>query len=173
MPYLVTARCANVWHAGEFQEVVDSKLRHTHPRVQKQRAAAANLAAAVAASTAASVAASMEETEGAEAATAAGAGTALQASSRQPVGDSAAVAAAAAAAASSSGTNIQVVQVLPWADADSSSSSGKGEVLLELDHVSINTPDGGLALVQNLSLKVRLEMGTVCCVGYRGWCHDA
>lgn len=72
---------------------------------------------------------------------------------------------AVAGSSSSSGgaaKGIQVIQVLPWADAASSSSSSasesegsRGEVLLELDGVSINTPDGGLALVQNLNLKVR------------------
>lgn len=147
--------------AGEFQEVVDVKLRHTHPRVQKQRAAAANLAAAVAAS-AASATSSLEETDSRDHA-AAEEGTVPQpSSSSKPAADegkgmlSAAAAAASAAVASSSGGGIQVIQVLPWADAASSTGPGsRGEVLLELDGVSINTPDGGLALVQNLSLKVR------------------
>lgn len=139
--------------AGEFQEVVDSKLRHTHPRVQKQRAAAANLAAATAAATAASIASTDEsqasDAEGSE-------DTAAQPSSSRRQADADA---RAAAAASSSGTGIQVIQVLPWADAESAAAAGdgggsSGEVLLELDNVSINTPDGGLALVQNLSLKV-------------------
>jgi hypothetical protein len=143
--------------AGEFQEVVDVKLRHTHPRVQKQRAAAANLAAATAAATAAaSVAASMEEDAvGVESLPAAAA--AESSSGSQQAAEPTSITAAAAAAASSGAQGIQVVQVLPWADAaspDSSSSSSQGEVLLELDNVSINTPDGGLALVQNLSLKV-------------------
>jgi len=149
--------------AGEFQEVVDVKLRHTHPRVQKQRAAAANLAAAVAAS-AASATSSLEESDSRD--HAAEEGTAPQPSSSKAAADevngtpsaaaAAASAAAAATVASSSGGGIQVIQVLPWADAASSTGPGsRGEVLLELDGVSINTPDGGLALVQNLSLKVR------------------
>jgi hypothetical protein len=150
--------------AGEFQEVVDVKLRHTHPRVQKQRAAAANLAAATAAATAAaSVAASLEEdAEGTEAVQAAPA-AAASSEGQQPAEPTSIMAAAAAAAASSGAQGIQVVQVLPWADAaspDSSSSSSQGELLLELDNVSINTPDGGLALVQNLSLKV--SRGSSC-----------
>jgi hypothetical protein len=137
--------------AGEFQEVVDSKLRHTHPRVQKQRAAAANLAAATAAATAASVA-SADDSQGSDAGSSVD--TAAQPSSRRQAGTDS----TSSAAASSSGTGIQVIQVLPWADAESAAAagagSGSGEVLLELDSVSINTPDGGLALVQNLSLKV-------------------
>lgn len=139
--------------------MVDSKLRHTHPRVQKQRAAAANLAAAVAASTAASVAASMEEYSTDPTAAGHEPGTS---SSQQ---DAAAVTAAAvAAAASSNGKGIQVVQVLPSADPSSSTvaaagQGGQGEVLLELDGVSINTPDGGLALVQNLNIKVSEWVG--------------
>lgn len=148
-------------HAGEFQEVVDVKLRHTHPRVQKQRAAAANLAAAVAAS-AASATSSLEETseasEASSTSTAPDAAAASTSSSTTAPSSTVDVSAAAAAAAasSSSGRGIQVIQVLPWADADSSGPPGssKGELLLELDNVSINTPDGGLALVQNLNLQV-------------------
>lgn len=78
--------------------------------------------------------------------------------------DAAAVTAAVAAAASSNGKGIQVVQVLPSADPSSSTvaaagQGGQGEVLLELDGVSINTPDGGLALVQNLNIKVSEWVG--------------
>lgn len=141
--------------AGEFQEVVDSKLRHTHPRVQKQRAAAANLAASVAASTAASIASYVEEDSSDTAGTQAQPGSSTSSSQQE-----ADIAAVAAAAASSSEKGIQVVQVLPWADAVAEGQGGKGEVLLELDGVSINTPDGGLALVQNLCLKVRVTYTT-------------
>jgi hypothetical protein len=144
---------------GEFQEVVDAKLRHTHPRVQKQRAAAASLASTVAS---ASALQSMDissqppsDSEGIP-----------QQQQQQLVGSSstaadlqaaAAAAGAAAAAAVNEGIGIQVVHVVPWQDPSSSSSSKSAdddEVLLEMDHVSINTPDGGLALVQDLSLKV-------------------
>jgi hypothetical protein len=82
------------------------------------------------------------------------AGTQQQTSSGSSNQQEAGVAAVAAAAASSREKGIQVVQVLPWADAVAEGQGDKGEVLLELDGVSINTPDGGLALVQNLSLKV-------------------
>jgi hypothetical protein len=143
-------QCVLCLCAGEFQEVVDSKLRHTHPRVQKQRAAAANLAASVAASTAASMATSVEEDATDTAGTQLQPSSSGSSSSSQQEADLAAV---AAAAASSSEKGLQVVQVLPWADAVA--EGDKGEVLLELDGVSINTPDGGLALVQNLTLKVR------------------
>lgn len=138
---------------GEFQEVVDVKLRHTHPRVKKQRAAAASLAAAVASASAAESAASSVD-EGDKQIT--------QQATTQTTPTAAAVAAAtaAAAAAAANGTpepGIQIVYVLP--DQNGSSSSGSrvgdlGDVLLELDHVSINTPDGSLALVQDVSLKV-------------------
>jgi hypothetical protein len=149
---------------GEFQEVVDAKLRHTHPRVQKQRAAAASLASAVASTsalqsmdlptpspsdTAADIQQQQQQLEGRTGPAAAD----LQAA--------AAAAGAAAAAAVNEGVGIQVVHVVPWQDPSSSSSSSRGpggaaadEVLLEMDHVSINTPDGGLALVQDLNLKV-------------------
>ncbi|KAF8071082.1 ABCC2 [Scenedesmus sp. PABB004] len=49
------------------------------------------------------------------------------------------------------GPSIQVVHVVPWRDGG---APADGELLLELDGVSINTPDGGLALVQDLSLRV-------------------
>jgi hypothetical protein len=78
----------------------------------------------------------------------------------------ASAAGAAAAAAVNEGVGIQVVHVVPWQDPSSSSSSRggdvAGEVLLEMDRVSINTPDGGLALVQDLSLKVHAGAWVFC-----------
>jgi hypothetical protein len=141
---------------GEFQEVVDAKLRHTHPRVQKQRAAAASLASTVASASALqSMDVPSQPPSDSED---------NQQQQQQLVGSisadlqaAAAAAGAAAAAAVNEGIGIQVVHVVPWQDPSSSSSSSSksaDDLLLEMDHVSINTPDGGLALVQDLSLKV-------------------
>eukprot|EP00879_Flechtneria_rotunda_P026551 GHRR01028321.1.p1 GENE.GHRR01028321.1~~GHRR01028321.1.p1 ORF type:complete len:773 (+),score=316.24 GHRR01028321.1:1160-3478(+) len=156
---------------GEFQEVVDVKLRHTHPRVKQQSAAAASLAATVAG--AAAAAATIETSDGngltdnkprSEGSLPGAADTIAvqpQGAAKQP-----------AAATGSNGNaisqgvtqGIQVVHVVPWQNGNgsssnkatrtSASSSGDGELLLELDSVSINTPDGGLALVKDLSCKV-------------------
>ncbi|WIA11843.1 hypothetical protein OEZ85_011930 [Tetradesmus obliquus] len=150
---------------GEFQEVVDDKLRHTHPRVQRQRAAAAALASTVASASA------LQSMDLAASPPSEAAADGQQQQQQQPQLDgrslaaadlqaAAAAAGAAAAAAVNEGVGIQVVHVVPWQDPSSSSSSSSthgdadGEVLLEMDHVSINTPDGGLALVQDLSLKL-------------------
>lgn len=136
---------------GEFQEVVDVKLRHTHPRVRRQRAAAATLAAAAAATPAAA-----HDTASSGAADQTLARPALD-SSNQNVAATA-VPAAAAAADYDNAACIQIVQVLPWQSQLNSSmddANGAGQdVLLELDDVSITTPDGALALVQRLSLQV-------------------
>jgi energy-coupling factor transporter ATP-binding protein EcfA2 len=148
---------------GEFQEVVDVKLRHTHPRVVKQRAAAASLAAAVASASASASAAATpaSSVDGGEA----GGTQQLAAVAAAEAAVAAAGVAGARATSSSRGSagsrTIQVVQVLasPGGGGESRSSSGGSsgggqQLLLELDAVSINTPDGGLALVQDLCLKV-------------------
>jgi hypothetical protein len=146
---------------GEFQEVVDAKLRHTHPRVQKQRAAAASLASTVASASAlqsidvpSQPPSDSEDTQQQQQQLVGSISADLQAA--------AAAAGAAAAAAVNEGIGIQVVHVVPWQDPSSSSSKSADDVLLEMDHVSINTPDGGLALVQDLSLKV--HSGECVCV---------
>lgn len=145
--------------SGEFQEVVDVKLRHTHPRVQKQRAAAANLAAAVAASSTSAAASDEDPSSTAEELTLplTTPSSASTDSSSVSVGTRGGMQDAADVSSSISSKGIQVVQVLPWSDVSSlepAAAGGQQELLLELEDVSINTPDGGLALVQHLSLKV-------------------
>lgn len=111
---------------GEFQEVVDVRLRHKHPRVIAQRQAA---------SRAASLASADGDAD-------ADAGLVLPSS-----GDG----------SGSDGTTalpgIQVVQLMQPAGGNGSSSSSSSP-LLELDGVSISTPDGAVSLVQQLSLAV-------------------
>lgn len=146
---------------GEFQEVVDVKLRHTHPRVKRQRAAAASLAAAVALATSTSSDDGAEPLEASahqqSAATAAATLEQQQVNETQQDSSSTTSATSATSDSDIAAPGIQVVHVLP--DQSGSSSSSRrgvsGDVLLELDHVSINTPDGSLALVQDLSIKVQ------------------
>lgn len=162
------------------------KLRHTHPRVKKQRAAAATLAAAVATAsiTAASTQESVDLQQHFEPAHQQQHGDGSSSSGVSAAGasvaEAAAAAGAAAAAAVNQGVGIQIVHVVPWqpddAGSDGSNSStnspaagaANGGLLLEMDRVSINTPDGGLALVQDLDLKVHAGTRTAvvhapCC----------
>jgi hypothetical protein len=156
---------------GEFQEVVDVKLRHTHPRVRRQRAAAATLAAAAAAAATPGAASTSSAVVKASSNTSdqTVTGSAVDSSDRDAAG--LAVSPAALAAGHDAGAaGIQIVQVLPWQsqlspsidDGDTTAGAGQ-DVLLELDDVSITTPDGALALVQRLSLQVNCNCS----------CHDA
>lgn len=164
---------------GEFQEVVDDKLRHEFTHTSGSSATKSDHTDSLA---------DMPSPEAAQVATAMADGKGVQA----PVVLSGAQSGMSNASASSS--TIQMIQVLedtgsiskngrshgngqPTSSSSTSNINDKtascaGDVLLELQGLSITTPDGSLKLVQDLSYKVWHSRVAACYVVVCQLCGD-
>lgn len=133
---------------GEFEEVVNApkaaQAAAAQPGIDSGATAAdaagSSAAASAAASTAAGGTAGAADNAALPAAAAAGA---------QPQSE-----AARAALEAALGERIQIVDVAAAAGSTNSSGGGGGDVLLELEGVTLRTPDGSATLVQDLDLQV-------------------